>query len=324
MIFRHHMIFLLGCLALALALPGCEWLADKPITIAAYVWPGYEPIFLAQSEGWLDPQRVHLVETTSDTNSLTALAEGKVDGAALTLDEVLRARAQGLPLSVVMIFDLSAGADMVVARSSIKTLADLKGRRIGFEQGAVGELMLTESLRAAGLTKEDVTLVMLPVDQQRQAWQNDQVDAVVTFEPIASQLLAQGGRKVFDSGQIPNTIVDVLAIRSDTLDRNHAAAIRHLLAAHFRALDHLNRNPQDAAYRIAPRLGVSAENLLSLYKGLLLPDAAENYRLLAGASPELLASARKLSAIMIKNGLLKQDAPLSSLIRADFLPTDFR
>ncbi|MDD3815781.1 MAG: ABC transporter substrate-binding protein [Desulfocapsaceae bacterium] len=311
-------------MTLTAALSACAWLTDKPIAIATRIWPGYELEYLARSEGWLDRQQVRLVEMSSGRDSMKALAEGKVDGAAMTLDEVLQARASGLPLSVVMIFDVSAGADMLVARPGSKTLADLKGRRIGFEQGSVGELMLVESLRAAGLTKEDVTLVMLPVDQQRAAWLRDEVDAVITFEPVATQLLGQGALNLFDSRQIPNTIVDVLAIRSDKLDRSHAKAIRHLLSAHFRALKYLNRNPQDAAYRMAPHLGLPAANFLSVFKGLMLPDAAHNYRLLAGTSPELITSARQLSAIMVKSGLLKQADPLTTLIRADFLPTDFQ
>lgn len=264
---------------------------------------------------------------SSGQESLKALAEGKVDGAAMTLDELLQARASGLPLSVVMVFDISAGADMLVAYPGIKVLADLKGRYIGFEQGSVGELMLVESLRSAGLRKENVTLVMLlSITQQREDWSRDQVDAVITFEPVVTQLLAQGALNLFDSRQIPNTIVDVLAIRSDRLDCDwsHVRAIRHLLVAHFRVLKHLNRNRENAAYRMALHLGLPATNFLAAFKVLMLPDAAHNYRLLAGNAPELLTSARKLSALMVKSELLKQDAPLTTLIRADFRPTDFQ
>lgn len=322
MISRRQFIASLGGLALAQALPGCGWLTDKPITIAAHVWPGYEPMFLARAQGWLDTKQVRLLETKSATESLQALADGKVDGAALTLDETLGARAAGLPLSVVMAFDISAGADMLLARPNIKKLADIRGKRIGYEQGVEGELMLEQALLDAGLTKQDVTLVPSRIDEHIDAWSRNQVDAVITYEPSASQLLAQGALKLFDSSQIYNTIVDVLAIRSDALDNGHASAVRHLISAHFRALDQLNRNPYDAAYRMAAHLGLPAAGVHNAFKGLVLPDVANNYRLLGGASPDLLTRARRLSGIMVKNGMIKQDDTLTLLINSDFLPAD--
>jgi NitT/TauT family transport system substrate-binding protein len=322
LISRRQFITFMSSLALTQSLQGCEWLADRPVSIAAHVWPGYEPLFLARKKDWLDTQQVRLIETVSATDSLQALSEGKADGAALTLDEVLKARAAGLPISVVMIFDISAGADMLIARPYIKNLAELKGRRIGFEQGAVGELMLTEVLQTAGLTRQDVKLLAFNIDEHRDAWSRNKVDALTTYEPVASQLLEQDGIKLFDSRQTPDTIVDVLAIHNDALDYNHQAAIRHLLATHFRTLDYLSRNPQDAAYRMATHLGLPADKVLSTFKGLVLPDAANNYRWLSGPSPELLTCAHKLSNIMVKSGLLKQDDSFASLIRPDFLPVD--
>lgn len=320
---RRFIVFLCG-LAIALGVPGCGWLADKPISIAAHVWPGYEPMFLARSEGWLDAKQANLVETTSATASLQALAEGKVDGAALTLDEVLKARSMGIPLSVVMILDISAGADVLIARPGIKRLPDLKGQRIGYEPGALGALMLTEALRAAGLTKEDVKLVSIPIDKQRDAWVHDQVDAVITYEPVASQLLKQGTVKLFDSRQIPNTIVDVLAIRNDVLDSSHAAAVRHLISAHFRAVEYLNRKPHDAAFRMTIRMGLSEADVLLSFKGLSLPSVGNNRRMLTGSPPPLLGTASNISLLMVGEGLLRSDDSLTALIRADFLPPDDR
>ncbi|WP_241674449.1 ABC transporter substrate-binding protein [Candidatus Methylobacter oryzae] len=320
---RRQFISFLSSLALAQALPECEWLKDRPISIAAHTWPGYEPLFLARDKNWLNSEQVRLLETTSATESLQALTEGKADGAALTLDEVLKARATGLPVSVAMIFDISAGADMLIARSGIKTLADLKGRRIGFERGAVGELILTEVLHTAALTREDVKLLTVNIDEHRGVWDRNEVDAIATYEPVASQLLNKDGVKLFDSRQMANTIVDVLAIHNNVLDYSHRNAISHLISVHFKTLDYLNRNPQDAAYRMSKHLGLPAADVLSALKGLILPDTENNYHWLDGPSPELLVCARKLSNIMVKSELIKQDASLTSLIRADFLPTEF-
>ncbi len=324
LVFHRQFILAIWGLIVATAMSGCGLATDKPVSVAAHVWPGYELMFLARNEGELDAQRVKLVETASATETLQALAEGRVDGVALTLDEVLRARAQGIPLSVVLIFDVSAGADVLLARPGIKKLADLKGRRIGYESGALGALMLAEILRVGGLTKKDVQLVSLTINEQRDAWMRDQVDAVVTYEPVSSQLLAQGAVKLFDSRQIPNTIVDVLAFRSDVLDRSHAAAIRHLVSAHFRALNQLNHNPHDAAFRMSARLGLPQGEVLSAFKGLLLPDAINNELLLAGSAPPLRESARRLSELMVGDGLLPHADPLAGLIRADFIPSTIR
>ena len=316
---RRRFIKVLGGLGLACALPGCES-SDKPIAIASHIWVGYEPMFLAQREGWLDKNQVQIVETVAATESMQALATGKAQAAALTLDEVFKARQDGQKLTVVLIYDISAGADMLVARSGIAKLTDLKGQRIGYEQSSVGELLLSEILIASGLSRDEVKLVPLSVEKHVDAWKNKQFDAVVTYEPVASELLAQGTHKLFDSRQIPNTIIDVLAIRTDVLE-SHASAIRHLIQNHFKALEYITKNPQDSAYRMAEHLKLKSSEVMPAFKGLLLPDAAYNRRLMSGATPELLVTARKLSAVMAKYQLLKQEDSLSLLIRDDFLPT---
>lgn len=320
---RRRFVTTLASLALTDSLPGCTWLADKPITIAINSWLGYEPLFLARREGWLQDRQVSLLETASATESMQALQEGRADGAALTLDETLKVRAAGMPVSVVMVFDISAGADMLVVSPDIRQLSDLKGCVVGFEASALGALMLAEVLQAAGLNRTDIKPFSVNIDKHRQAWTHRQVDAMVTYEPVASQLLSDGGVKLFDSGQVPNTIVDVLVMRGDVLDFSHARAIRHAVAAHFIAVNHFNSNPYDAAYRMAEHLGLSAAEVLPAFKGIILPDERNNYRLLDGAAPELLRSAGRLSKLMRENQLLAEEDSLVDLLKPTYLPKDF-
>lgn len=304
----------------AISLVGCR--GGEPVAIASHVWPGYEPMFLARAMGWLDPKQVRLVETASATGSVKALVEGRVDGAALTLDEVLRVRGKGIPLTVVMVFDVSAGADVVLARPPIKQLADLKGKRVGYESGATGALMVTEALRRAKLSLADVQPVELTVDNHVSAWKSGRMDTIVTYEPSSSQLRGLGAVNVFDSREIPNTIVDVLAVRSDRLGLAHGAAIRHLVAAHLQALNHFRRNPQDAAYRMAPRLGLPAARVGETFRGLVATDADYNLSLLGGDAPPLRQTATKLSALMVEQHLLGHKDALDALITSDYLPHD--
>ena len=314
---RRRFLGLLGASALWGLLPGCR--RSEPLTVASYVWPGYEFMFMAQREGWLDPQRVQLRETASGSETMKALTDGSVDAGALTLDEVLRLRAEGVRLSVALVFDISAGADVVLARPPIRELNQIKGKRIGVEQSALGALMLVKTLQAAGLRRDDVQVIPLTWDRHEAAWQRGEVDVVITFPPVSSRLFAAGAVSLFDSRQLPDTIVDVLAVRQQVLEQKRDA-IRHLIESHLRGRLHLQRNPQDASYRMASHLGLHSKEVLASYKGLVLPDLASNRRFLGGDKPALLASAHMLSDVMFKEGLLPRPDDLDALIYTDGLP----
>jgi len=306
---------------LLLFLSSCEFSStpNEPLRIAAHVWPGYEFMFLARQENWLDKQQVKLVETNSATASLQALKDGLVDGAALTLDEVLRARNMKIPLTVVLVFDISAGADMLLAKPDIEQLSDLKGKRIGVEQGALGAVILSQALQAGGLTPNDIKQVALTIDNHESAWQADIVDALITYEPVAGNLLSINARKLYDSRKTPNMIVDVLAVRQSTL-RTHKKAIEHLIASHFQALQHFQSNTPDASYRMATHLNVVPEKVTNNYKGLLLPSIKYNHLLIDSEKPQLLQSTKLLSTIMLKSKILSQPPLSLNLFTSDFLP----
>ncbi|MDO8845762.1 ABC transporter substrate-binding protein [Methylicorpusculum sp.] len=318
---RRQFITQLSALGLLPLFSGCEAIFSKPLSIAAHAWPGYEFMFLAMRENWLDKNQVALIETRSATDSLQKLKAGQADGAALTMDEILTARSEGVALSIVSIFNISAGADMLLAFPGINLLTDIKGKRIGVEEGSVSSLILHKALEAADLSSTDIIKVPLTIADHLDAWKNQQVDALVTYEPVASQLLADGAVKLFDSRSTPNLIVDALAVRTDRLKVSYRQAIMHLIEAHFKGLYHLNTNPQDASYRMAKHLNLPPKNVLNAYKGLVLPDLINNHRLLSGNKPVLLESATHLNKVLLQIGKINRSDTLNNLIDSSFLPT---
>lgn len=315
---RRGVLALLGGLALAPALVACSG-PPAPLTIASHIWPGYELMFLARRQGWLDGSRVQLLETTSATRSMALLREGQAMGAALTLDEVLRGRQDGIDLAVVLVFNISAGADVLIVRPDILRLDHLANKRIGVESSGLGALMLRKVLGSAGLQRRDVIVVPLTIDTHQAAWDSGEIDALITFEPVASILLENGATRLFDSRSIPDTIFDVLAIRRDRL-REYREAVQHLIAAHFRALDHLRTNPVDASYRMAERLGVAGPEVLSLFRGLVLPDIHANRRLLSGPNARVLDIAHQLAegSLGEVSHIRPEEIP-QTLVTADYL-----
>jgi NitT/TauT family transport system substrate-binding protein len=316
---RRLLLGTLGAVGLAALIPGCGY-ATSPLRIATNPWVGYEFLFLARHEGWISPQDTVLVEAGSATGALELLASGKADGAALTLDEMLRARDQGLPLMAVLVFDISVGADVLLAKPGIESLAQLKGKRIGFEQSAVGALMLHKVLEAAGLQAGDVGTVPVTFDRHIEVWQSGKVDALITFEPASSRLQAEGARRLFDSSRIPDTILDVLAVTPAAAKRHHEA-LHRLVAAHFRGLTAFHKNPYDTAYRMAERFKLPPKEVIAAFKGLEIPNASRNRKFLHGENSVIAKVANDLGVIMAQAGLLKNSQiDSSNLVTTDFIP----
>ncbi len=306
-----------------LSLAGCTGKEEPGLRIATNQWIGYELLYLGQElaakDAPADYQRIRLIELLSNTDSLQALAAGTVDGAGLTLDEAITARAAGLDLKIVLVFDISAGADVLLARPGIDRLDQLKGKSIGVEQTGVGALMLDAAKKQAGLARGDVHVISMTADQHLAAFKQGKVDALVTFEPIASQIIAAGGQPLFDSRAIPGGIVDVLAITGKALADN-PNTLRTLLTRYFSALNYLQQQPEDATRRMAPRLGLTPAGVQAGYARLILPDLAENYRLLGGVPAPLEATATQLAALMLREKLLAREIDVKQFFATDSLP----
>lgn len=316
----HRRRFLLSLPVLGAALSGLACTPPKsPFRVGSNIWLGYEPLYLAQDMGLYDPARIRLVAMSNATEVQRALRAGTLEAAALTLDEVLSLKQDGFDLRVVLVMDFSQGADVLLARPGITHLADLRGRRVGVESSAVGAVMLDGALEKAGLDIADIQLVHLTIDQHERAYREDRVDALVTFEPVGTTLLAAGARSLFDSRDIPGRIVDVLAVPPETLT-SHPDELRQLIRGHFAALDYLRREPLQAAGRMRPRQGLPAETILTAYRGLNLPDRAENRRLLASPSPALQPAAERLARLMLDRRILNHPVSVAGMFDPTWLP----
>jgi NitT/TauT family transport system substrate-binding protein len=306
-------IFLLTLLA------ACDSAQNAPLRLGTHAWPGYETLHLAESLGYFEPSAIRIVQFANASQTALALRNGTADAAALTLDEALTLMQDGADLRVILVMDISNGADVVMARPEILKLQGIRGRKVAVENGAVGAVMLDATLEAAGLKIEDIRLVSATMNEHVNVYRTGKADVVVTFEPVRSELVKQGARLLFDSSAIPGRIMDVLVVRANVINE-HREGLKKLVAAHFKALAYLSRQPQDAATRIAPFLGVQAAEVLPQYEGLILPDLAENHTLLSGKTPRLKTQAANLAELLYKRKLLQRVVSVDHLVEPMFLP----
>ncbi|TKA89467.1 hypothetical protein FAZ79_05850 [Guyparkeria sp. SB14A] len=300
------------------ALLGCDG-REPLLRVSGITWVGYEPLFLARTLDLLPPDRIRLIESPSNTNSLMQLASGEVEAATLTLDEFVLARAGGIPVRVALVFDTSEGADVVMARPGIDRLEHLAGRRVGVEETAAGALMLRKSLDAAGLEPEDVTRVAVIGGGQVDAYRNGEIDAVISYEPFASRLEALGATRLYDSSAFPGLIVDVLAVSDRAIGRQ-PKALAELVSAYFEALAVVKSSPGRAHRLMAPRLGLSIDETARAYEGIALLGLQDNHAWLDPPATRLTQATQAVAEIMQANALIDQVPTLSDIATARFLP----
>jgi NitT/TauT family transport system substrate-binding protein len=276
---------------------------ESPLHIGTNVWIGSEPLYLARELGHLDAKSVRLVEYPSASEVLRAFRNQAIDGMVISLDEVFGLAVDGLQPRIILVVDVSHGADAIVGRPGMHAMKDLKGRRVAVESGALGAFVLSRALALNGMKAGDIKIVQLESNEQPTAFQKGQVDGAVTFDPYRAQLLRAGGATVFDSTQIPGEIVDLLAVRASVLDKQ-PKAIQKLLAGWFGAIDYLKREPRDAARRMGIRQQTSGEQFLQALQGLHIPSREENLDMLSGATPGLAVTGGRLMDLMLEAKLL--------------------
>ena len=306
-------LLLFACIALLLALAGCAREPETPLRIGTNVWIGSEPLYLARELGRLDPATVQLVEYPSASEVLRAFRNQAIDGMVISLDELFGLAVDGLDPRVILVVDVSHGADVVVGRQGMRAMGDLKGKSVAVESGALGAFVLSRALALNGMLASDVNVVHLESNEQRSAFEKGQVDGAVTFDPYRAQFLQAGAKTLFDSTQIPGEIVDLLAVRASVVEKR-PKAIQALLTGWFGAIDYMQRDPKDAARRMGIRQQTSGEQFLEAQKGLRVPSRDENLKMLGGTTPALAVTGRRLMALMLEAKLLRAEVPIEKLL----------
>jgi NitT/TauT family transport system substrate-binding protein len=133
-------------------------LYEGTIHIASSTWTGYAVIYLANAKGiWknhgLD---VNFKDVEDPNDRLIALTAGRLEGMASTVDAFARGQSNGVPAVEVFPIDASVGGDGILAKNTIKTIADLKGQTVAVNQGSVSEWFLAQVLEKNGLKLGDV------------------------------------------------------------------------------------------------------------------------------------------------------------------------
>ena len=302
-----------------LIMTGCSKTEAPPLRLGTNIWPGYEPFYLAREIQQWDEQQIRLIEYPSSSEVLRAFRNRTLEAAALTLDEVILLQENNIPVTIVLVLDISNGADVIIARNDLHAIRELKGKRVGVESSALGAYIITRALEINNMSLDDIKLVPLDVNKHERSFNEGKIDAVVTFEPTRTRLLATGANEIFNTRQLPGEIVDVLVIHNDFIKQN-SASVSLIIEHWFKALEYMQTHPDDAAILISKRMKISPAEVTASYEGLTLPDNKVNFELMTGQKPQLYDTMKNLHQVMLNNHLVTKEITDQNIITTNFLP----
>ncbi|OGI69666.1 hypothetical protein A3A09_02940 [Candidatus Nomurabacteria bacterium RIFCSPLOWO2_01_FULL_42_20] len=251
---------------------------SKKVVIGYVDWPGYVGLFIAHNLGFFREAglEVDLQKYDSLKNLSVDYSAGKLDGRTnLTLDAIHEAY-DGVRHKIVAVINYSLGADMIIGRKNIKSIKDLKGKKVAYDAKALEEFFLNQALDEYGLKLKDVQSVLVPVGERTELIKAGIVDAVVTYEPHASKILDSSAyRVIYSSADAPGFIVDVWTFKTEFI-KEHEETVRLFLEAYFRGVDFYKKNQKEGEMILAKQFDIKMEEATAGLLGVHILDSAEN------------------------------------------------
>ena len=269
-----HKAWFFCLISVILLLCGCEQRPEEGrlerVSIAFQQWVGYGPLYLAQEKGFFEEEGIELVfvDERLDSARRDAFKQGMLDCEAGTIDLLVSKRAEGTPVVAVLEIDHSTGSDGIVATKDIKTIEDLRGKKVAFARDDVGETFISYLFHKKGLSLDDITIVPRKPDDAWQAFLEGQVDAAVTWEPWLSKAAQRPGGHILTSTRAePDIIIDTLNIRQDIV-KNNPELVKGLMRGWFKAVTYCKEHPVEASEIIAKHYDITPEEYREQITGL--------------------------------------------------------
>lgn len=214
--------------ALALGAPAAQAEAKTDFRLAWSIYAGWMPWGYLESSGIMDKWAekygitVEIVQINDYVESINQYTAGAFDGVSATnMDTLSIPAGGGVDTTALIVGDYSNGNDAVILKGP-GDLASLKGKPVHLVELSVSHYLLARALDSVGLAEADLSGVVNTSDADMiAAYGTDGVEAVVTWNPLVSEIMAQpGATRLFDSSNIPGEIIDLMVVNTATLADN--------------------------------------------------------------------------------------------------------
>lgn len=250
-------------------------------------------LFLGEEEGIFEKYGFALEYppvAAAGSGATAQLLNGQVDINIGSIGAVIAAVAQGIPVRAISAYSIDfekdgqTGHSLIVPEGSdVSTPKDLEGKTVGANSlQSNWEVEVRETVAKDGGDPSLVNMVAVPFADQAAAIRQGRIDAIVTVQPFASQLLGEGYVSLGDPMTIaldnPEGSSGYMMAAQKFLDDN-LGFLEKWQAAVDEASEFANENPDLTRQAIAEKTGVSLDVLeaapLPLFSGKLDPEGVQ-------------------------------------------------
>jgi NitT/TauT family transport system substrate-binding protein len=229
----------------------------------------YLPLFVALEKGYLKKRGLEVEAVRFESSPLlgTALMNNDVDACSMAYSVALSIESRDPGRYKIFMVDAEnarnyLSAMVTMPNSGISRVEDLRGKRVGSYPGPTALTFFGLILKKHGLDpNRDVNIIELAPGLHVQALVSGQVDALNTFEPMATEAVVNHHAVKFLPGAIESEIIEPWQAGTWLLSRRfmeeQPQAARDVVAALYEAVDEIRAHPQDAKRALGNYTGIN-------------------------------------------------------------------
>ncbi len=291
--------------------------SSSTLRIAAQPYPLYSSIWVAYEKGYLreelDAVNTDFTWTQFQSGPLVneAVAAGEADLGYMADLPAIIAKSSGQDIEIVsnVAYGEKGLAVLVKPDSKIKSVKDLKGKKVAYATGSYAQHLLALLLDNEGLSLNDIESINLGAGDQPAALSGGDVDAIVIWEQYISKLTSEGQAKVLADGTgIKKGNMVTYAVSS------YAEKNPKVIEAYIKALDKADKfiesNPSEAAELIAKDFGIDAS---------LMEKILKNFTFTTDLTDDDIAEITKVKDFSLNSKIITNDVDIDSFINKTYL-----
>lgn len=286
--------------------------ALKAVRLGIVPLPHYAHIWIAKKKGYIDEellkagykldwQPLNLGPVVSE-----AFAAGHLDVGVMGDFPAFIGRAAGTDYQIVSIASTAPKALAVAVGkdAGIRSITDLKGKKVGTTRGAYGTKLLSLLLDKNGMTMNDIQFVNLTMDDLAVALVRGDVDAGVMWDPLLTRMEDAGEIRVIadGTGVYQGTAVVVAATK---FTNQNQMAVEALKAAFARGAQFIRDNPEEAIQLLTDDLKIPPAQLEKIVRKF-------NYD--GTITDSLVAELKDTEVFLRKTGLIKNPVDMETFL----------